>query len=352
VVGFCGYFLDSYHLVDVFKDITYFLKPIICLFLSYLLIRQVNDLFLFLRTIVYVSAFTAFVHLFGLFILGDFRGNSINELRGDFGLDNFIEIFAFYSLLFSNKYLGQWLIERKKVRLFILAFLLASIFLYFSRTMLVVFILIGFSILGYTKITQRTLKFLGVAIVFVSLLYLYLFSIKLERNSKGIEAFLYKIKIAPEEIFTSKIDVEDHKELWDHWRGYEANRALALMENNPSSYIFGNGFGSLVNLKILVPLGEKEMKYISRTHNGYVFVFYKTGIIGLLLYIGFLARLYLKVYEEPASKEKFFSNRILTSIAVFYFFSSLIITGIYIPIDLIVFILGGFLVSTNTAEII
>ena len=31
-----------------------------------------------------------------IFILGDFTNNSIHKLRGDFGLDNFIEIIAFY----------------------------------------------------------------------------------------------------------------------------------------------------------------------------------------------------------------------------------------------------------------
>jgi hypothetical protein len=42
-----------------------------------------------------------------------------------------------------------------------------------------------------------------------------------------------------------------------------------------------------------------------------------------------------------------FVDRIIVSIAVFYFFSSLIITGIYIPIDAVVFLLGGFLTIDN-----
>ena len=54
------------------------------------------------------------------------------------------------------------------------------------------------------------------------------------------------------------------------------------MKENPSSYIIGTGYGSLVNLKFKAPLGNEDMKYISRLHNGYVFVFYKTGIFGLV----------------------------------------------------------------------
>ena len=170
-----------------------------------------------------------------------------------------------------------------------------------------------------------------------------MFSIKIDRNAKGVEAFLYKIKIAPEEIFETKIDRENHKELWDHWRGYEAKRAFSLMEKQPSSFIFGTGFGSLINLKFKAPVGEKEMKYISRIHNGYVFVLYKSGIIGLLLYLLFLINLYLKIYKRNSFNELYFTDRLIVSISVFYFFSYLIITGIYIPIDAVVFILGGLL---------
>ncbi len=353
VIGLLGIINSKYEWSFIIKDITYFLKPINAILLSYLLFKSVKDFVLFLKAILFLGCLTAFIHLFGVFVLGDFAKNSINEIRGDFGLDNFIEIFAFYILLFSRKFLGFRLIANKKWFYFILIFLLASIYLYFSRTMLVAFFLIGFSMLGYAKITSRTFKFIGIALLVVGLLYAYLFSVKINRNSKGIEAFLYKIKIAPEEIFQTKINRENHKELWDHWRGYEANRAFDLMNENPKNYIFGTGFGSLINLKFKAPVGGKDgMKYISRIHNGYVFVFYKTGFIGLILYFFFLIYLYLKIYNKKYSEELYFSNRIIVSISVFYFFSSLIITGIYIPTDAVVFIFGGILAVEKTHNII
>lgn len=347
IVGFIGYLINFYSLSATIKDVIYFLKPIIVLSFSYLLVKDLKDLFLFLRIIVFTAGFTAFIHLFGIFILGDFTNNSIHELRGDFGLDNFIEILAFYIILFSNKFLGKSIFKDKRWNYCMLIFFLGSIYLYFSRTMLVTFFLIGLSILGYTKITKNTFKIIGLVLVFISLLYAYLFSVKIDRNAKGVEAFLYKIKIAPEEIFKTKVDRENHKELWDHWRGYEAKRALALMDKNPSSYIYGTGYGSLINLKFKAPLGEKDMKHISRIHNGYVFVLYKTGIVGLVLYLLFLIKLYLNVYKRSETKEQLFITRTIVSISVFYFFSSLIITGIYIPIDAVVFVLGGLLAFEN-----
>jgi hypothetical protein len=309
-------------------------------------------MFLFLKAIVFIAAFTALLHLFGIFILGDFRDNSIHELRGDFGLDNFIEIFALYILLFSKRFLGKPIVTNRRWYYMLVIIFLLSIYLYFSRTMLVAFFLIGFSMLGYTKITTGTLKFIGFAFLLIGLLYVYLFSVKIDRNAKGVEAFLYKIKIAPEEIFKTKIDRENHKELWDHWRGYEAKRAFSLMEKKSSSYVFGTGYGSLINLKFKAPVGEKDMKYISRIHNGYVFILYKTGFIGLILYFLFLINLYQKIYNKKSSEEVYFANRIIVSISIFYVFSSLIITGIYIPIDAVVFILGGLLTVEKTTDMI
>lgn len=352
LVGFLGYLLDFYPLSATIKDITYFLKPIVVLVLSYVLVKKQNDMFLFLKAIVFIAAFTALLHLFGIFVLGDFRDNSIHELRGDFGLDNFIEIFALYILLFSKKFLGKSIVTSRRWHYVLIIIFLLSIYLYFSRTMLVAFFLVGFSMLGYTKITTGTLKFIGLSFLLIGLLYAYLFSVKIDRNAKGVEALLYKIKIAPEEIFKTKIDRENHKELWDHWRGYEAKRAMALMKKKPTSYFFGTGYGSLINLKFKAPVGEKDMKFISRIHNGYVFVLYKIGFTGLILYFLFLINLYLKIYNKKSSKELYFANRIIVSISVFYVFTSLIITGIYIPIDAVVFILGGLLAVEKDIKMI
>jgi hypothetical protein len=216
--------------------------------------------------------------------------------------------------------------------------------------MLIVFLLGYFTLQGYTKITKNTLKYIGVIVLFIVLFYAYLFSIKIQRNSTGIEAFFYKLKIAPEEIFQARIDRENHRDLWDHWRAYEAKRAFALMNENKESYFIGNGYGSLVNLKFKAPIGEKDMKYISRLHNGYAFVFYKMGVFGILILLYFLLKLYLKTYQSTNNVNRvFYINRFISFIGIFYLFSSLIITGIYIPIDTVIFILGGFLSYKNLA---
>ncbi|WP_162147671.1 O-antigen ligase family protein [Flavobacterium limnosediminis] len=317
--------------------------------LSYFLVKKVNDFSLFLKTVVLVGFSMALIHISGIFLFGK-SNTSINDLRGSFGLDNFIEIVSFYIVLFYRKTYKSSLVKNLFFETIIGVVLLISIYLYFSRTMLVSLILIGLSVFGYTKVTKNKLVFLGAFLVFLSLLYAYLFSVKIDRNGKGIEAFLYKVKIAPEEIFKTKIDRENHKDLWDHWRGYEAKRAFSLMDSRPISYMIGNGFGSLVDLKFTAPLDEKGMRYISRLHNGYVFVFYKTGVIGLFFYLYFIFLLIRKTNKEGISS--YMSNRFTGSIGLFFLFTSLIISGIYIPLDLMLFLLGGFLSFTNREQVI
>lgn len=342
-LGFIGYIIQFYSLSNVSKDISYFIKPIVGILVGYFLFKKYQDVAVFYKTFLFLGIFTATIHLCGILMFGDFLKVSISNIRGDFGLDNFVEIFAFFILLFSNKITEKPFFQKRIFVPFFLSILFLSIILYFSRTMFVGLFLIGFSIFGYTKITEKSLKIIGIGMLLVGLFYVYLFSIKLDRNSEGIEAFFFKIKIAPEEIFKTKIDRENHKDLWDHWRGYEAKRALALMEENPHSFITGTGYGSLINLKFQAPIGEEgTMKFISRMHNGYMFVFYKTGIFGLFSLLVFIFSLYIKIYKS-GEYSQIFIYRLISSIGLFYFFSTLIITGIYIPKDIIIFILGGAL---------
>jgi hypothetical protein len=208
--------------------------------------------------------------------------------------------------------------------------------------MIVVAIILLITIYGYTIITKRGLRIIGVVFVSILVFYGYLFSIKISRNQPGLESFLYKVKNAPSEIFKTKIDRENHKDLWDHWRGYEAKRAFSLMEKDPKSYAIGTGYGSLVNLKFFAPLTEnykdKGIKYISELHNGYVYIYYKTGIFSLFLYLIFLINLYNKIYYN-----KNFETYFISAIGVAFLFTTLTITGMYNSRDVIVFLLGALL---------
>ena len=210
--------------------------------------------------------------------------------------------------------------------------------------MIVVALIILLSIHKFTVVTKKSIKYIGLAFLLVILFYSYLFSIRIERKNSGVDSFLFKIKNAPAELFKTNIDRENHKDLWDHWRGYEAKRAYDLMLDNKSSFIFGTGYGSLVNLKFKAPLAginSDGLKFISELHNGYVYIFYKTGIFGVILILYFLISLYKKIYQELNKNQ--FCKILISSIGLIYLFTTLTITGIYNTRDIFIFLLGGLL---------
>ncbi|NMH28384.1 O-antigen ligase family protein [Flavobacterium silvaticum] len=348
VLGFLGTLINQYNWFNISKDIFHFLKPILGIVIGYLFFRKIGNLGTFIRTIVICGFISALLHFLILVGTGSLSSGSINDVR-EFGKDNFLEVFALFFLLYHSKFQDAKLFKNKATERIVFIVLLLSSILYFSRTMIVVAIILLLTIYGFTLITKKSIKVIAAFIGLIVLFYAYLFSIKLERNKPGLEAFLYKVKNAPSELFKTKIDRENHKDLWDHWRGYEAKRAIALMDKNPSSYVFGNGHGSLVNLKFKAPLtGEKEgLKFISELHNGYPYVLYKTGLIGLVVYLIFLFRIYVFVYKK--NNQNTFLFLFISAIGTIYLFTTLTITGIYNGRDIIIFILGALLFFAEKA---
>lgn len=337
-----GILFNNYRPINILKDIFHVVKPILGLLIGYLFFYKINDFRLFVKSIVITALICAVIHISQLFISGNIFGD-LSSIR-EFKKDNFLEMIALFLMHFSYGNYKKVLFTTTLKYNLIFYFILLSCVLYFSRTMIVTSIIFWLSLKGYAKIDKKSLRLIGLFSVFIALLYVYLFSIKINRDEKGVFHLLYKIKMAPGEIFTSKIDRENHKDLWDHWRAYEASRALDLMSKNPVSYIIGNGMGSLVNLKMFAPLSNdtKGLKYISELHNGYIYVFYKSGIIGLFLYLVFLFRFYIPIYKTSN-----LINNFNAAIAMFFLFSSITITGIYNFADVLIFILGAATVFYN-----
>lgn len=342
-VGFGVFFFHKYHAFNLLKDIFHFIKPILGLLIGYFFYKKINNFRVFVKTIVLCGFGSAIIHFMILLTLGNAFSGRLDAVR-EFAKDNFLELVALFFVLYYKKFENQSLFHFKRNQNIIIALLLISCILYFSRTMIIVSFVILLTIHGYTYVNKKTIKVLGLIVLAIGVFYIYLFSIKIERRNFGFEAFLYKVKNAPEELFTTKIDRENHKDLWDHWRGYEAKRAFALMEDSPSSFIVGTGHGSLVNLKFEAPLtGEenKGLKFISELHNGYIYIFYKTGAIGLVLLLMFLVSLYKQIYNKDNKNR--FTTIWISAIGLLYLFTTLTITGIYNVRDIIIFILGGLL---------
>ena len=267
-------------LFDVVKDFFFLAKPVIYIVIGYYLVGKIKNIDFLFQIIIYAAVFFAILHLCLAFYFLTENDFNVNKVRNYAGRGNAIEIFALI-LLLSKK--GKKLFDFKsKYRKTIVAILISSFIFYFSRTATVSVIILWLSINGYLAITRKGLMYMTGFFLAVSLFYVYLFSADLERGADGLEGFLYKIKIAPAEIFDSKINIEDHRDLWDHWRAYEAKKAFEQLYDTPigTGLIFGKGVGSLVDLEFVAPLNEDGIQYITTLHNGYAYIVFKAGFFG------------------------------------------------------------------------
>lgn len=338
LIGFVGMIFNKYKIYNIIKDIFHFTRPLIAIILGYLFYKRINNFKLFIKTIVIIGFISSIAHYYIIFFVNS-NFNSINTLREN-AKDNVLELFALFFFSFYKKFQKEDLFNNKLYKQIIYGSLLLSCILYFSRTMILMSVIILLTVYGYTIITKKALKIIGVLTILLIVFYVFLFSINIQRNKKGLESFLYKIKNAPAEVFKTKIDRENHADLWDHWRGYEAKRAFALLNDNPEGYIIGLGYGSLVNLKFFAPLSTdvKGMKYISELHNGYIFMLYKTGIFGIILYFMLLYNLYKKIYIK-----KNFQKVFISSIALCIMIASIVIGSIFNGNPTMLLLLGALL---------
>jgi O-antigen ligase len=344
-------FFNNYIFYDWIKDMAYFTRPIAAILAGYLVSKKINNFKSILKIIVGVSFIFAVIHILKVVLLVDFRNASVSSIRNAAGISNQIEIIALVILLVSKKYKDLDVTNNRLQKTILLIVFFISFSLYFSRTMIVALVIFLLASYGYLIITKKAIKYGLLILVSFSLFYGYLFSREFERDKPGIESFLYKMKVAPAEIFipVKSVDTKDHAKLWDRWRAYEASMAITQM-NTFSNFAIGKGFGALVDLKFYAPLGSENMRYIPTLHNGYVTILFKTGVFGLLFYLMFLLVLYLYSYKKVNFMQKRVVYNLIGGIAVYYVFTTLIITGIYNVMDIYTFILGILLYFSVDVE--
>lgn len=334
----------SYTFFDRTRDFVHFLKPIVVVLMGYLLARKIDDTTFIFRTVVYVALFFAFQH-FVILGITDFKEGTIEEIRLRGGAGNFIELLALILIVTFNKKGTIRLIKSPLLRFFVLFLLSSSIILYFSRTMLMGIVVFLLSVYGLTKLSRKMLEYSTLGLVVFGLFFAYLFTLNLDADKPGIQNFFYKIRNTPSEMFSTPAgyDPKNHKEIFNHWRGYEASMVLKQMQENSSNYIFGKGFGALVDLGFKAPIGgEDGLRFIPHFHNGYVYVFFKTGIIGLLFYLILLLNIYRQVYVKFDSEIEKKVKQLISGFGVYFLLTSFVITGIYNLGEISVFFLGTF----------
>jgi hypothetical protein len=328
ILAFFSTKFDKNNLFFIIRDSTYLLKPIIGLLVGYQICKyNFNNLF---GKILNIGLLISIIHLsFILYALIFHQAFTINELRYYGGYFSDFEIYALILVLFHNKFQIQ--LTRNKCYLIALTIGLSS-FLYLSRGNIIQFVVLFLALKGYFKLTKRAIITIFSVIGLVLVSYSIIYHLNPRRNGQGLEALLYKIKIAPIEPFKSRINTADYIDFNDNYRSVETINTIKQMNNNgTNAIIFGSGLGSTVDLKRDVYLGDMKMRFISVLHNGFMTTYLKSGILGVIL---LLYSIYL-VYNQPKSSITINQNvnNLLIGTAVFLVISNGVLMGYYFTED-------------------
>nr|WP_315224227.1 hypothetical protein [uncultured Flavobacterium sp.] len=328
------------------RDFTYLVKPILGLLVGYQLCRFSSKLAL--KVLVYTGLVISLLHLVMLFFtIIEFRTISVNLLRQHGGYFSDYEIYVLIILIFYKNLNVE--ISHKQRTILILVIGLSS-FLYLARTNLIQFIILYVGLKGYLIYSQKSLKVILSVLFFIILGYTAIVYLKPKREGKGIQAFLYKIKIAPEEAFKTRINKEDWKDFNDNYRSFENIIAVKQVSSKGTrAVLFGEGLGSTLNLGRKVWTNDNEyVQYIPIVHNGYMTLFLKSGLLGVLLLLVFLVILYRQKKSNIEAVQAI--NYLLIGSSVFLIVSNWVFLGLYLKLDNKSIIIG-FLIAIREVMI-
>jgi hypothetical protein len=333
-------FYYQHRLFYIIRDITYLLKPIMGLLIGYQLSRKMNGRVFML--IIITGVIVAFLHYIKLtYAVVVLNASNMILLRQHAGYFSDFEVYALILLIFNRKF---GLSIPGKLVLWLGIFIGFSIFMYLARTNFIQFIVLWMAVKGYFKITRRSIIVVSSVATAVVLAYSAILYVNPKRNGKGLEALLYKIKIAPTEPFKTRLSRDNWKEFNDNYRSYENIMTLRQVPaEGTDALLFGKGLGSTIDLKIKIWLGKEKMRYISILHNGFMTVFLKSGLAGVLLFIISIYLLFKKTLSQNYLVHSL--NDLMIGSGVFMIMSAWVFMGFYFLADTKSILIGMFMFS-------
>lgn len=349
LIGIISTFFElHYPVIDIIKDVVYFIRPVAILLASYFVVSSIKSTSFVFNTVVSIALMFALIHLFNILInIGNI--DSYVYLRTLGGKQNHIEIVALIFLLFT-----PYTTAFKKNRKLITFLILLSFVLYLSRTMFIILFLYFLGFKGYLFLNKRLIKgsmfFMIVAVV----IGIIISNVETNRDSTGLKAFIYKTQNSFTELFepvdTDKIR-RDKRRLWEHWRAYEAQKAIQQMDRNGiKAWVLGLGFGSEIELETRVRLDGKFFTEVPSIHNGFVFVLFKTGILGFAFYFGLIIYMFLKFQKFRDVNNDTLFNKLIVATSLYVFFNSFVIAGFYRPGEFSLFLFAILLASKEKTQ--
>ena len=227
------------HPYDFIKDLVHISTPIFGIFFGFYLTKSLNDKSQIFKMIILYCFLSAIIHIVTIFINVDGEW-STSYIRNIGGKGSDIEAFG-YSLYIAFLRKKEYRVFSKRFNRLYFIVATLSILLYLSRTTFIAVLLFLISYYGLTQLNRKQIIYLFGVFTASIFFMVSLQFMDIKRGATGIESFLYKIKIAPQEIFNSDINVDDHTQLWDKWRAYEVKMALSTMDEKESIVPYATG---------------------------------------------------------------------------------------------------------------
>jgi hypothetical protein len=342
-VGSLGFL--RYPAFDVTKDIFYISVNVSGLFVGYLAMRGGKGFSELMRAILIAGTGMGVLHL-------------INVVRYLRYIRN-VEIFRFFAghgfLICAIAVVTLIVIRREKISVFrdpvpweILTWLLCggSLVFSFSRLEWVVVVLLLMALWGwFTHLSWKEVpKILGFVLLLGGLLLI-------ARQKKGAgdhKSFLAKMAWSLDEMVVdlSKGKNAEGGASQGSFRAYEAFRAIRqYLRGTSGEYIVGQGFGSLVDIGYYQLMGDGKMyRFLPVIHNGWAYLLFKSGILGVLCNLVFLAVLLRIGYRGAHGEDPhvILAGKLLVGLTLSMGALTLVVSGIFSPTDLVpVFTLTG-----------
>lgn len=331
---------DYYHFI---KDVIYFLRPITVLTAVYFLVMRMKDRHAFFNMIVLLGFLYAGNHVFRILAHLPNIQPDVTILRNSFGRYNHIESLAVIIVICIRD------LQLKRTRYKIVyqgmvGLLFLSYLLYFSRTMILVTLMVCLAYYGFLKLNRRGLIALAFFAVFAGISGYFISQYNPPEDSTNMfDGFVLKIKNSYAETFSlDNVNVYDldRRSLWKRWRAYESSVVLKEVDQQ-KKWLTGEGFGSTIDIGFEAFLGGDWTRNISLTHSGFAYVYLKTGILGILVYLLIPLYLYSFAYFGNGRSANIKYNNLLVGVAFYILITTFVVTGLYKPYDMALVLAGA-----------
>lgn len=333
IIGFHGIINNQAY--NFFKDIWYICNPIVALAVGYVLMQNIQSLKTLFKIIIIASCISALVHLSNFVINPDLLKENYETVRETAGRGYLIVSFGL-AVAVSSQFLSIDIYKNKKLIKVMVFIMTISFILFYSRALWICFLLLLASLFGLWGHLSKKMIILSVIIICISFVS---YSVSKNISFKGDDhSFVEKSLYSLQEVLIKDFSDMGCTEIGLRWRGYESYKGLqTYLDGNVFQYLFGKGFGTLVDLGFKIRLGEKAFRFIPVFHNGYIYLLVKTGLLGVILYMYFLIQIIRtgNKYSLSNLRDILLTGRLLSGLGWILIFSTAVIAGFFNKIILI-----------------